>query len=206
MNRILLGLLTVFVTTSLWSSALAAPKADRGNKELVFVSYPDPAEFLTADILRRVGDAYEREHPEARVTVKTGLGYLASRELVIEGKATAMMISEMLNAPRAYQTQHSVSGAHAEHELKLDKFLPIGARIIRSEEKQLAKMRMGLVTDRISNKLRHFLDFLGSESAGKSVAALPHVELIRPSKTSEKIKKVHYKRQGVTLRKPILMY
>ncbi len=177
-----------------------------GKKTLVFVGYPDPSEFLMAKVLRRVGDAYEKRHPEVRVDVETGVGYLAAREMVLEGKATAMMISELLNEPRAYQTQHSVSGAHATYKLKLNHFLPVAARIIRSRKEKLAEMRLGVATHRISDALRRFLDFFGTKAAEKAVSDIRHLELTQPATRPKKIKEVVYKRRKVTLKSPILAY
>lgn len=174
--------------------------------KLVFAGYPDPAEFLIADVLRRVGDAYEEKNPHVQVEIERGLGYLASRKLVLEGKATGMMISEMLNEPRAYQTQHAVSGAKATYDLKMNKFLPVAVRVIRSKEETLARIRLGIVTDRVPDELRSFLDFLASEEARGAIAELEHVELARPAEKPEKIKEVYYKRKKVTLEQPILSY
>lgn len=174
--------------------------------QLVFVGYPDPAEFLITEVLRRVGDAYEERNPAVRVKVERGLGYLESREEVLEGEATGMMISEMLNEPRAYQTQHSVSGAHATYELKMDKFLPVAARILRSRDAKLTTMRIGFVTDEISNELQEFLDFLSSKEAREAIADLEYVELREPAQSPERVREVFYKRQKVTLDQPILSY
>lgn len=206
MKRRMVLALAVVLTAGACLVRGASAAEEKEKTELRFVSYPDPAEFIIADVLRRVGDAYEERHPGVRVTVETGLGYLASRELVLEGKADGMMISKMLNEPRVYQVQADTGGAHATHDLKLPHFLPVVNRIIESDEKTLAEMPLGLVTDQVSEELRSFLDFLSTDAAREAVSDLDHVELVEPSDSPQEVTEIRYKRQKVTLDQPILVH
>ena len=206
MNRRMMLVLAVVLASGTCLARGAAPAEGEEKTELRFVSYPDPAEFIIADVLRRVGDAYEECHPGVRVTVETGLGYLASRELVLQGRADGMMISEMLNEPRVYQVQADTGGAHATHDLKLPHFLPVVNRIIESDEETLAAMPLGLVTGQMSEELRTFLDFLSTDAAREAVADLEHVTLVQPADSPRKVTEIRYKRQKVSLDQPILAH
>ncbi len=205
-NRILVIAIVLVGTVLVRGSSSVRAEPEPEQKTLVFVAYPDPAEFLMFDILRRVGDEYQKKHPNIRVKLEFGLTYLAARKMVLEDRAEAMAISEMLNEPRAYQAQHATGGAHASGRLKLNHFLPVATRLIRNETETLEKMRLGLATDEVSEELRNFVVFFSSAAARRAVSDLKHLELHAPSATPNEVTEIYYKREKKQLSKPLLIY
>lgn len=171
---------------------------------LLFTGYPDGAEWLMVEVMRRIGDAYDKAHHGMCIRLEPGLSYWQSRTKVLEGEAAGLMISEEMNRYRAYASQSG--GSRGFNELKLDRFIPISVRVIRSRNQVLARMRLGIATDRMSKELKQFLSFLKTDAAKEAIAGIPDMEIAVPS-SKPVFDKRGLKRGGeVQLEKPVLSY
>ncbi len=195
----------VIATGCLLMGACLTVKAQKTEtKTLVIAGYPDSAEWLMTDVLQRVGDVYEKENPDVRVKIRPHISYRLARKLVLSGKAAGMMISEKMNRFRAYASQ--TGGERGFNDLKLKLFLPIATRVIRSESEVLARMRLGIASNRISDRLSDFLDFLSSDAAKEAVSQIKDVEITPPGPTPARDRKGLKRGGPVKLDEPILAY
>ncbi len=183
------------------------PADNKGAVKLVFAGYPDPAEWLIADVLRRLAAAYEKEHPDVAIAVNPGRSYLASRQRAIDGSVAGVMISERTNEIRACKSQDvGKSKKKGFRKLELDTFIPIAARVIRSEKKVLARVRLGIATDRIADDLKGFLVFLDTDAAKKALRTVPFIEPVERRSQPKTVREVEYRGRKVTLPKPVRSY
>ncbi len=176
----------------------------RKDTVLLIAGYPDSAEWLTAEVLRRVGAEYEKRHPDVKVRFKPGISWAQGRQMVLEGKACGIMISEKINKVRAYYAQTGPSRGF--NTLKLDKFIPIAKRIIRSEDRILGEFRLGIAADKISQELANFLEFLSTEKAKKAIRGVPYTEPVDRLEKPQAIDKIFYNYKEVSLDQPVLSY
>lgn len=176
-----------------------------GKTALLFVGYPDGSNWLMTDMLRRLGRAYEEENPPVKVRLKPRTGYKEARPAVLNGKAVGMMISEEINKIRAYVTtiqQGRAFGRGYARELKLNRFIPIAVRTIRSEEGEVvASIRFGIATNRITYGLKGFLAFLGTNEAEEALADLVDMRPAKPKDKPTRITEIR-KTQGYPWKEP----
>ncbi|MFO7906016.1 MAG: hypothetical protein R6U98_25375 [Pirellulaceae bacterium] len=165
------------------------------------------------EVVSRLARAYERANPRApKIRFEPGLTYRAAREMVTEGQAVGMLISEEINQMRAaiiFEAGLDGRGRGFEN-LKLNRFAPFAARIIRSETEQLAEVRLGLATDRVSPELEDFLKFVSSERGGSIIREVRFMKPVKRRQRPLPVKQAPYKpyKSGntVTLEEPILTY
>jgi len=171
---------------------------------LLIAGYPDSTEWLTVEVLRRVGAEYERRHPNVDVRLNPGISWAQGRQMVLEGKACGIMISEKINKVRAYYAQSGPSRGF--NSLKLDKFIPVAKRTVRSEDKILGEFRLGIAANKISPELTEFLEFLSTEEAKKSIREIPYMEPVERLKNPQVINKIYYNYEETDLDQPVLSY
>ncbi len=182
----------------------AKPPAGPVKTRLVIAGYPDTAEWLMADVFRRLAAAYARTDPNTEVVIDRGLSYARGRKRVLSGSVGGIMITEPTNEVRAAKGQDGKKRGF--RKLEMDKFIPVAKRVIRSRRRILAEVRLGIATARLSPELQGFLDFLSTEAARKALRAVPYVEPVERLAEPRAVREITIHGKKVTLTQPIWTY
>lgn len=160
--------LTLTMAISLLLCLHAAASAQAKDKDkITLVMYPDPLFTELQAVAGAMARGIDRD-----VEIKTGPAYADGRQMVIDGKCEGMLITRRMNKIRL-EKANARKGAVRKPKLK--EFTPLARKLIRSKDRVLDEVALGIASARVTPALKELGEFARSKEAAGALRNLPHM-------------------------------
>lgn len=165
-KRALLFLTALFVLLPPFAQANESQEAEKEPPEIVLTIYPDPAYTELIEVGEALADGIDHR---AEFLKKA---YADGREEVMNGDADGMLITKRMNAIRLEKAGKNKGKIK---EKKLTIFTPIARKIIKSEDRVLDEVVLGIASVKRTTKIQKMAEFGQTKEGERVLKKIPYM-------------------------------